>query len=296
MWKIAFCLLVLVVCMELSTADHHHDKISWSRAKRKGIKNIRKIIKPKIKSLRKTFSGKFGGDYADKKAEDYTKASNPEMMMMMRMKKMLSPFRKFMTKVLDLGHDHHESVDGRPAFCGENECPDFKVIKKSTHYELRHYQPSKWVSTSAVGQSWTSEIQKSLFWPLFGYIQGANKKGEKIDMTVPVITSIRPTKPNEWNFTMSFFLSPSIATPPAPTNDKVFLTSKSDFKVYVHSFKGFAWGQKVWEKHAEMMKKHLDKDKQKYVSSDKLFITAGYDDPMKLFNRHNEVWLKAETD
>lgn len=64
----------------------------------------------------------------------------------------------------------------------------------------------------------------------------------------------------------------------------------------MHSFKGFAWGQKVWKTHAKMMKKHLDEDKQKYVPMGQLFMTAGYDDPMKLFNRHNEVWLMAKTD
>lgn len=83
MWKIAFCLLVLVVCMELSTADHHGKHSDRKQLRRPG----------------KTWKKKAVGDYGNKEAENYMKASNPEMMMMMRMKKMLSPFRKFMTEV-----------------------------------------------------------------------------------------------------------------------------------------------------------------------------------------------------
>lgn len=292
MWKIAFCLLVLLVCLEISVAKRNgkgkHGAKKWKKLSKK-YTELKDNKDSDNQHPWKSWKGKGG----ENKKKDYTKMSNPEMMMMMRMKKMLGPLRQLFTKVLDLGP--RGSIDGHPDFCGDNECPDFTVLNKSTHYELRHYHSSHWVSTSVVASSWTSKSQQSLFWPLFKYIQGANQKGQKIKMTVPVTTLIKPDPSSDgMNYTMSFFLPSSIGVPPMPKSDEVFVNQKKDFKVYVHSFKGFAWGEEIWEKHVDMMQKHLDKDGISYHPRDQMYLTAGYDDPMKLFNRHNEVWLVAK--
>lgn len=256
-------LLVLIICIQLSLGRHHYRKVK-------------------------------GNDHHhSKKAKDYSKMSNPEMMVMMRMKKMLTPLRKLFTKVLDLGTE--EYVDGRPRFCRDNECPEFTVLKKTAHYELREYKPSTWVSTSKIAPFLDSKVQGSLFWPLFQYIQGGNQDELRIKMTVPVTNVVRPHKPSKgYNYTMSFFISPSITHPPIPSNDKVFIEKKTSFKVYVHSFADYAWNQEMWVKHTDMLAKFLDKDGAKYYPRDKKeYVTAGYDDPLKMFNRHNEVWLVA---
>ena len=60
--------------------------------------------------------------------------------------------------------------------------------------------------------------------------------GEKIDMTVPVRTSIIPGQGPacEDNFTMSFFISPKVADPPMPSDSSVTLTTLPEgFTVYV---------------------------------------------------------------
>jgi len=257
-------LLVLIICIQLSLGGHHYRK-------GKG-------------------KGRHQRHHHAKRTKDYSKMSNPEMMVMMRMKKMLSPLRQLFTKVLDLGPRQY--VDGRPLFCKDNECPAFTVLNKTDHYELREYEASNWVSTSKIAPFLDSKVQGSLFWPLFQYIQGS-----RIKMTVPVTNLVRPHDPSDgYNYTMSFFISPSIHHPPKPSNDKVFLEMKPRFKVYAHSFKGYAWNQEMWERHTDMLAQHLDDDglQDKYYPRDQKYVTAGYDDPLKMFNRHNEVWLFAK--
>ena len=58
---------------------------------------------------------------------------------------------------------------------------------------------------------------------------------EKIAMTAPVITMIMPGQGPacENNFTTSFFMSPKVQNPPAPTGKDVFLQSMPQMKVYV---------------------------------------------------------------
>lgn len=272
-------LLILLICIQLSLVEGLR------------FKKLRKLGAKRFTAVKHLWKGK--GNH-QKKLKDYGKASNPEMMVMLRMKKMLSPLRNLFIKVLDLGP--RETFEGRPAFCGDSECPSFNVLNKSAHYELRQYEASSWVSISTNAPSLDSKIQSSLFWPLFNYIQGSNRQGKKIQMTVPVTNVVQPDPLTDgYNFTMSFFISPSITNIPMPNSDEITIQHKPSFKVYVHSFKGYAWSQDMWTKHADMLAKFLNKDglQGKYKPVDEMVITAGYDDPLKMFNRHNEVWLLA---
>uniref|UniRef100_A0A2K5DZ69 Heme binding protein 2 n=1 Tax=Aotus nancymaae TaxID=37293 RepID=A0A2K5DZ69_AOTNA len=58
-------------------------------------------------------------------------------------------------------------------------------------YEIRHYGPAKWVSTSVESMDWDSAIQTG-FTKLNSYIQGKNEKEMKIKMTAPVISYVEP--------------------------------------------------------------------------------------------------------
>lgn len=89
MWKIVLCALVVLVYLELSVeARSRYGRKKWN--KHTGGEEDSDDHLPWKKWAKK------GGN---PKADFKKKISNPEMMMMMRMKKMLMPLRKLFTKV-----------------------------------------------------------------------------------------------------------------------------------------------------------------------------------------------------
>uniref|UniRef100_A0A8W8MJU8 Uncharacterized protein n=1 Tax=Magallana gigas TaxID=29159 RepID=A0A8W8MJU8_MAGGI len=88
-------------------------------------------------------------------------------------------------------------------------------------YELRQYSASSWMPTNTAGVDYS---KASNFMRLFRYISGTNTDKMKIAMTASVMTMITPGQGPacENNFTMSFFMSPEVKTPPTPTEKGVF--------------------------------------------------------------------------
>ena len=137
---------------------------------------------------------------------------------------------------------------------------------------------------------------KTAFWRLFRYIQGNNAKKMKIDMTVPVVMQIQPVAESESffknNFTMSFFVPfKHQKDAPAPLEDTVHLTDFQPFCAFVRVYGGFSDMKKVEDNYNELVKS-LKKDgwgAEDYATD--AIYSAGYDEPWKSSNRHNEIWL-----
>jgi len=180
-----------------------------------------------------------------------------------------------------------------PKFCNRLGCPKYKVIESHPDYELREYDMSKWVSTNAKEISW-KQASYTLFMRLFNYIGGNNVKGEKVAMTAPVLMRIIPGQGPacEDDYTMSFFVDPSAGNPPQPKDSKVSITPFKKQRVYVRSFGGYAmWTFTPWATQARKLAAAIG-DSSKYHTEQ--YYTAGYDSPMRLFNRHNEIWFIAK--
>ena len=108
-------------------------------------------------------------------------------------------------------------------------------------------------------------------------------------MTAPVSTKIVSSEgPNcERSFTISFYIPKEHQTePPQPKDPDVFIEEFPEMTVYTTSFGGYAKDGDFLE-HAKIL---TEKTKDKNVNGD-YYYTAGYDSPMKLFNRTNEVWF-----
>lgn len=178
-----------------------------------------------------------------------------------------------------------------PTFCNDLDCPDYKVLKNETSYELREYVATQWVSTSLKGVEF-DEAENKMFFRLFEYISGKNNESRKIAMTVPVLTKIIPGQGPacENDFVMSFFVSPKEGQPPAPTDASVELTCLPALKVYVRSFGGFATMER-WVQEAEQLAQDLGSSVPYEMS---YYYIAGYDSPFKFFRRHNEIWFLAK--
>ncbi|XP_024859597.1 endochitinase A isoform X2 [Kryptolebias marmoratus] len=128
---------------------------------------------------------------------------------------------------------------------------------------------------------------------LFQYITGANEAGVQMEMTAPVLVKV-PEETKMWEpavYTLSFPLPAAYQDiPPAPTNDKLYFTETPEMDVYVRSYGG--WMLSVTSRlHAHMLTKELERVRASYNHS--YHYGVGYDSPLKLLDRHNEVWYVA---
>merc|ERR1711918_324835 len=105
------------------------------------------------------------------------------------------------------------------------------------------------------GKGWKNKPENKMFMKLFRYISGLNKKHQ--------------------------------ANPPTPTDPAVKIEQNKEFTVYVHTFGGYAMSDSVNLREARRFAEVL-RNAGEEVDTD-LFYTAGYDSPMKFWNRRNEV-------
>uniref|UniRef100_A0A669BRI7 Heme binding protein 2 n=2 Tax=Oreochromis niloticus TaxID=8128 RepID=A0A669BRI7_ORENI len=162
--------------------------------------------------------------------------------------------------------------------------------KKGQDYEIRTYQPTKWVSTSVSGMQLEAALSTG-FRRLFNYIQGNNKNKAKVEMTAPVTCHVKPGAGPacESQFTVSFYIPEEHqATPPEPNESEVFIEHRKELTVYVRTYGGFSNDNMKREELLKLMES-LKRDGVQYV--EKPYYVAGYDSPFKLTNRRNEVWV-----
>ncbi|XP_041640268.1 uncharacterized protein soul5l [Cheilinus undulatus] len=180
------------------------------------------------------------------------------------------------------------------SFCTESkECLEYELVCKTDEYEVRHYSPTRWVSTDA--EAYFMGVGAAMaFRRLFQYITGANEGGVQMEMTAPVLVKI-PEETKMWEpavYTLNFPLPSAYQEkPPTPTNDKLYFTEMPEMDVYVRSYGG--WMLSVTSRlHAHLLTKELERVRAPYNHS--FHYGVGYDSPLKLLNRHNEVWYVAE--
>ncbi|CAM5159589.1 unnamed protein product [Eretmochelys imbricata] len=178
----------------------------------------------------------------------------------------------------------------KPKFCGEvTECFTFDLICNSSDYEARLYPPSAWVSTR-VNNTYTA-AKTTGFWHLFRYIQGRNQLGVKIPMTTPVLTRVDQAAGEMQEYTISFLLPAARqGDPPQPTEPAVFIERFPALPTYVRSFGGWLTDANRGT-HIRALDASLGRDARHFNRS--WHYSAGYNSPMKLFDRHNEVWRLA---
>uniref|UniRef100_A0A3Q3WIV3 Heme-binding protein 1 n=1 Tax=Mola mola TaxID=94237 RepID=A0A3Q3WIV3_MOLML len=180
------------------------------------------------------------------------------------------------------------------SFCTESkECLEYELVCKTDEYEVRHYSPIRWVSTDA--EAYFMGVGAAMaFRRLFQYITGANEGGVQMEMTAPVLVKI-PEETKMWEpavYTLNFPLPAAYQDkPPVPTNEKLYFTEMDEMDVYVRSYGG--WMLSVTSRlHAHLLTKELERVRAPYNRS--YHYGVGYDSPLKLLNRHNEVWYVAE--
>ncbi|KAI9545596.1 hypothetical protein NQZ68_035477, partial [Dissostichus eleginoides] len=183
------------------------------------------------------------------------------------------------------------------SFCTESkECLEYQLVCKTDDMRcVRHYSPTRWVSTDA--EAYFMGVGAAMaFRRLFQFITGANVGGVQMEMTAPVLVKI-PEDTRMWEpavYTLSFPLPAAYQEePPVPTNDKLYFTEMPEMDVYVRGYGG--WMLSVTSRlHAHLLTKELGRVGASYNRS--YHYGVGYDSPLKLLNRHNEVWYVSEGD
>merc|ERR1712242_305685 len=182
---------------------------------------------------------------------------------------------------------------------GDYEQVPYTVLAKFNGYEEMTYDSPddedseewgleraiKWMTNK---KSWKDRPQSKMFMRLFRYIAGVNKDSQEIEMTVPVWSKMVVSQDGKITKDMCFYITKEFqSNPPEPVDPEVKLVKSKDRIVFVKQFGGYAMQDSVWMKEAEKFRAELSERSNEVDLS--YFWTAGYDSPMKFWNRRNEV-------
>ncbi|MDB4851567.1 heme-binding protein [Flavobacteriaceae bacterium] len=161
----------------------------------------------------------------------------------------------------------------------------FTIIDSYETIEIRQYEASLFTSVQMPSNNYRKTSSKG-FSVLAGYIFGGNDKEEKIAMTSPVTMSLKDS-------TTMMFLVPKKYTRdnlPVPNDSSIEFKDVPEKKVAAISFGGWANDSKI----ASFKKKLIDVLESKGIQYTDNFYFLGYNAPMEVFNRKNEIIVELE--
>ena len=165
------------------------------------------------------------------------------------------------------------------------ETYSFKVIDTYETIEIRQYEASLFTSVQMPSNNYRKTSSKG-FSVLAGYIFGGNDKEEKIAMTSPVAMSLKDS-------TTMLFLVPKKYTRdnlPVPNDSSIEFKDIPEKKVAAISFGGWANDLKI----AAFKKNLITALNSKGIEYTDNFYFLGYNAPMEVFNRKNEVIVELK--
>jgi len=161
----------------------------------------------------------------------------------------------------------------------------FTIIDSYETIEIRQYEASLFTSVQMSSNNYRKTSSKG-FSVLAGYIFGGNDKEEKIAMTSPVAMSLKDS-------TTMLFLVPKKYTRdnlPVPNDSSIEFKDVPEKKVAAISFGGWANDSKI----ASFKKKLIGVLNSKGIKYTDNFYFLGYNAPMEVFNRKNEIIVELE--
>ncbi len=187
------------------------------------------------------------------------------------------------------------------------EEPNYKIIEKNDAFEIREYESYIIAQMQVIGNF--DEVGEQAFPILFKYISGENRKGEKIEMTAPVIQEntkqkgekIEMTAPviqemDTKNSQKKFFsfvmpIKYTLATIPRPLDARISIKEIPAKKIAVRIFSGF-WNEENYTENQDILLEELYKANIKTIGTVKL---ARYNSPFSIwFMRRNEIMIEMQ--
>ncbi|XP_063297446.1 heme-binding protein 2-like [Pelobates fuscus] len=168
-----------------------------------------------------------------------------------------------------------------PDFCKGFKCPRYRVVEKYEKFEVREYEPTNW-ATTIVDLSADVVPQSDR---LYRYIRGANKKGSRMNMTLPYSLYL-PTSENTDTLPLALFYLPPEFETPKPLDDSIYVYSYPATRWYVRSFKGHLKVEHYFN-HARVLTTELAQLKKPFECT---FCSCSiYNGLYELDDCHNEV-------
>ena len=161
----------------------------------------------------------------------------------------------------------------------------FTIIDSYETIEIRQYEASLFTSVQMSSNNYRKTSSKG-FSVLAGYIFGGNDKEEKIAMTSPVAMSLKDS-------TTMLFLVPKKYTRdnlPVPNDSSIEFKDIPEKRVAAISFGGWASDSKI----AAFKSKLITALNTKGIEYTDNFYFLGYNAPMEVFNRKNEVIVELK--
>ncbi|XP_041921885.1 heme-binding protein 1-like [Alosa sapidissima] len=174
-----------------------------------------------------------------------------------------------------------------PWFCHGYDCPEFTDIHTNEDFEERFYNASHWITIDVAIPN-KEEVKKAL-WTLYYYSKGENEEKANVDLPWPRIILVEGDG-DEKHGSVSWPVPPETHLP-KPNDATIKETDIPAGTVYVRSFGGVASEADAYD-NVDQLKASLEAAGKSF-NPDR-FVAAGYDPLIRLFNRHNEVWLFAD--
>eukprot|EP00884_Botryococcus_braunii_P014203 jgi/Botrbrau1/22784/Bobra.0132s0110.1 len=189
------------------------------------------------------------------------------------------------------GYFHLARQLGNPQTTPDLETPTYRVLKKTAEYEIREYDPFLVAETSmplGVGPASGDGFQT-----LASYLFGANNRNKAMEMTTPVINTVKQGEVNEnMQFVMEKELGQAPDDLPAPRDNTVVRKKVDGGIVAASSFSGLPLDFEVVEKERRLRAALLLDG----LKPEEGYRLARYNDPFTPPPiRRNEVLIKLES-
>ncbi|CAK9301279.1 unnamed protein product [Gordionus sp. m RMFG-2023] len=191
----------------------------------------------------------------------------------------------------------------RPLFCGDTECPPFKMICTRDKIEVRTYGPTVWAYSDVTAKNKLKAINIASK-NVGAYFSGQNSQNLKITMSAPVLIKELGVKPNfatyfrvvnKWfsdkTYRVLYYIPKKYVDDlPLPNNRDVNILKEGNKSYFSYFYPGYVWALYYNNKY-QILKTALMLMGAKDIPSE--FYVASYDNITKFLDRRNEIWIEA---
>jgi len=185
------------------------------------------------------------------------------------------------------------NLQHEPPQCKEYACPPSKVLADRGSYRKVSFTPASYAKLKVDGKT-LQPATHELWDRLTGYFDGKNSKKEEMPRTQPTVLRMEAVDGmmfNPKNFTMFYFIDPSIplAQAPAPMDKDIQVLGVNSYTLFIRTFSGYPVTYGDWMEQMLQLAADVEADGEMYNKN--FYYFGSYDVPNSYTHRINEVQL-----